>query len=235
MSAEQQDPTGTGTGSRRPVDRRTALTALGAVGAVGMGLAGTVAARAATIGHVNAGTRPSVTTATTAACVLTPEETDGPYYLDYELVRCDITEGYPGVPLQLAVTVIDTSTCAPLPGAALDVWPCNALGEYSGYTSLGIGGSGGSTGPAPTASPTATPTGTPTGGGTGHTDPTDKLTFLRGASLKDPTGLFNAGFGGGTRRAIDIRQGETVDAAAFKALVREAVALNIAEQRPKRR
>ena len=62
-----------------------------------------------------------------------------------------------------------------------------------------------------------------------------KLTFLRGASLADPTGLFNAGFGGGTRRAIDIRQGVTVDAAAFKALVREAVALNIAEQGPQRR
>lgn len=54
-----------------------------------------------------------------------------------------------------------------------------------------------------------------------------KLTFARGASLDDPTGLFNAGFGGGTRRAIDIREGETVDAEAFKALVREAVALNV--------
>ncbi|HEU4650921.1 MAG TPA: DUF1801 domain-containing protein, partial [Croceibacterium sp.] len=54
-----------------------------------------------------------------------------------------------------------------------------------------------------------------------------KLTFARGAALDDPSGLFNAGFGGGTRRAIDIREGETVDAAAFTALVREAVALNV--------
>jgi hypothetical protein len=54
-----------------------------------------------------------------------------------------------------------------------------------------------------------------------------KLTFARGASLDDPAGLFNAGFGGGTRRAIDIREGETVDAEAFRALVREAVALNV--------
>jgi hypothetical protein len=54
-----------------------------------------------------------------------------------------------------------------------------------------------------------------------------KLTFARGAALDDLAGLFNAGFGGGTRRAIDIREGETVDADAFRALVREAVALNL--------
>ena len=54
-----------------------------------------------------------------------------------------------------------------------------------------------------------------------------KLTFARGAALDDPAGLFNAGFGGGTRRAIDIREGETVDAEAFRALVRDAVALNV--------
>jgi len=57
-----------------------------------------------------------------------------------------------------------------------------------------------------------------------------KLTFANGAALDDPAGLFNAGFGGNTRRAIDIRQGDAVDAAAFKALVREAVALNVARR-----
>jgi hypothetical protein len=57
-----------------------------------------------------------------------------------------------------------------------------------------------------------------------------KLTFAHGAALDDPTGVFNAGFGGGTRRAIDIREGETVDAAAFKALVKAAIALNEAKQ-----
>jgi hypothetical protein len=55
-----------------------------------------------------------------------------------------------------------------------------------------------------------------------------KLTFARGASLPDPSGLFNASLDGGTRRAIDIRQGEVVDEAALKALVRAAVALNTA-------
>ena len=53
-----------------------------------------------------------------------------------------------------------------------------------------------------------------------------KLTFAQVASLKDPAKLFNASLDGNVRRAIDIREGETVDAAAFKALVRAAVALN---------
>jgi hypothetical protein len=57
-----------------------------------------------------------------------------------------------------------------------------------------------------------------------------KLTFAKGASLKDPRKLFNASLDGNMRRAIDIREGEQVDAAAFKALVREAIALNVADK-----
>jgi hypothetical protein len=53
-----------------------------------------------------------------------------------------------------------------------------------------------------------------------------KLTFAKGASLKDPTKLFNSSLEGNTRRAIDIHEGEKVDARAFKALIRAAVALN---------
>jgi hypothetical protein len=53
-----------------------------------------------------------------------------------------------------------------------------------------------------------------------------KLTFAKGASLKDPARLFNASLEGNVRRAIDIHEGEDVDASAFKALVRQAVALN---------
>ena len=53
-----------------------------------------------------------------------------------------------------------------------------------------------------------------------------KLTFAKGASLKDPTGIFNSSLDAGTRRAIDIRQGDTIDSEAFKDLIREAVALN---------
>jgi hypothetical protein len=53
-----------------------------------------------------------------------------------------------------------------------------------------------------------------------------KLTFAKGASLKDPARLFNSSLDGNVRRAIDIHEGEEVDKSAFKALVREAVALN---------
>jgi hypothetical protein len=53
-----------------------------------------------------------------------------------------------------------------------------------------------------------------------------KLTFARGASLKDPARLFNSSLDGNVRRAIDIREGEEVDESAFKALVRQAIALN---------
>ena len=53
-----------------------------------------------------------------------------------------------------------------------------------------------------------------------------KLTFHKGASLEDPARLFNASLDGNARRAIDIHEGEEIDATAFKALVREAVALN---------
>ena len=58
-----------------------------------------------------------------------------------------------------------------------------------------------------------------------------KLTFAKGAALDDPAGLFNASLEGNTRRAIDLRQGEALDADAFKALVRAAVARNTAKAR----
>ena len=60
-----------------------------------------------------------------------------------------------------------------------------------------------------------------------------KLTFARGAALPDPAGLFNASLDGNTRRAIDLHEGARLDAAAFKALIRAAVALNTAPK-PKR-
>ena len=57
-----------------------------------------------------------------------------------------------------------------------------------------------------------------------------KLTFAKGAKLKDPAGLFNSSLEGNVRRAIDIAEGEHVDASPFKVLVREAVALNISDK-----
>jgi hypothetical protein len=57
-----------------------------------------------------------------------------------------------------------------------------------------------------------------------------KLTFARGAALEDPAGLFNASLDAGTRRAIDFREGEEIEAEAFQALMRAAVALNLTKR-----
>jgi hypothetical protein len=57
-----------------------------------------------------------------------------------------------------------------------------------------------------------------------------KMTFAKGAALEDPSGLFNSSLGGNTRRAIDISEGEEIDAEALKALIREAAALNTASR-----
>lgn len=62
-----------------------------------------------------------------------------------------------------------------------------------------------------------------------------KLTFQKGASLEDPKGLFNSSLEGNARRAIDIHEGETINATAFKALVRAAAALNASAKSKKRR
>jgi hypothetical protein len=62
-----------------------------------------------------------------------------------------------------------------------------------------------------------------------------KLTFAKGAALKDPSGLFNSSLEGNTRRAIDVHEGDTLDEAALKDLVRAAVALNLkGKGRPRR-
>jgi protocatechuate 3,4-dioxygenase beta subunit len=66
------------------------------------------------------------------ACVLAPEMTEGPYYIPGEKVRRNITEGQPGSPLTLRLTVLDASTCKPLKGAAVDIWHASATGIYSG-------------------------------------------------------------------------------------------------------
>jgi protocatechuate 3,4-dioxygenase beta subunit len=67
------------------------------------------------------------------SCVLTPEQTDGPYYIAGEKYRRNITEGRPGVPLFLRLRVVDASTCKPIAGAAVDIWHADALGVYSGF------------------------------------------------------------------------------------------------------
>ncbi|SPS02025.1 intradiol ring-cleavage dioxygenase [Cupriavidus taiwanensis] len=71
--------------------------------------------------------------ATPAACLLTPAATEGPFYLDDALVRADIRDGRPGQPLRLRIRVVDAQRgCAPVPGALVSIWHCDAQGHYSG-------------------------------------------------------------------------------------------------------
>ncbi|HXG75299.1 MAG TPA: intradiol ring-cleavage dioxygenase, partial [Gaiellaceae bacterium] len=65
-------------------------------------------------------------------CVLAPEQSEGPFWLDTDLVRRDLRDGKPGVPLELRLRVVDATTCRPLRGALVDVWHCDAAGVYSG-------------------------------------------------------------------------------------------------------
>jgi protocatechuate 3,4-dioxygenase beta subunit len=87
------------------------------VGALGWKLAGSD--RAAAASSVN--------------CVLTPELTEGPYYIAGEKLRRDIREGRPGAHLTLLLAVVDAATCKPIQGAAVDIWHADAGGVYSGF------------------------------------------------------------------------------------------------------
>ena len=109
-----------------------AATAIGA-GAWGTGLLRADEADAA-------GQGPAAVAAGLVSCVLTPEMTEGPYYLDGDKVRRDIREGRPGVALALRTTVVDASTCRPVKGASVDVWHCDAGGTYSGFAQEGTAG-----------------------------------------------------------------------------------------------
>ncbi|MFE9673149.1 intradiol ring-cleavage dioxygenase [Streptomyces sp. NPDC006259] len=138
---------------RRPVGRRAVLIATGATAAT---LAvGAAAAPEAPAAPAAAPAPP----AAAAVCTLTKELTEGPYYLDGQYVRADITEGKAGIPLKLTLKVVDDDTCAPLPNALVEVWHSDALGEYSGFV-----------------------------GNNGHDEP-DNGTFLRGGVLTDAAGV----------------------------------------------
>ncbi|MFD9046042.1 intradiol ring-cleavage dioxygenase [Streptomyces zaomyceticus] len=181
---------------RRDMTRRRALVAGGGVvvaAGIGVGAVPTASAGGA------AGKKPAAKPTTGEACYrLTSETTEGPYYIDADRIRKDITEDREGIPLTVRLKVIDSDTCKPLRAAAVDIWHCDALGIYSGYESLSTGGGGGApgggtppTGTPPTGTP---PTGTPPtggpggGGGGGHEEPTDDKRYLRGTQLTDKHG-----------------------------------------------
>src|SRR3954454_10878210 len=116
-----------------PITRRRSLLTLG--GALGTALTGG-AWRAVTAGGAN-GSGPAAVANGAVKCVLAPELTEGPYYIAGEKVRRDITEGRPGVALALHLTVLDASSCSAIKGAAVDIWHCDALGNYSGLNGTG--------------------------------------------------------------------------------------------------
>ena len=66
-------------------------------------------------------------------CTVYPQQTQGPFYLDLDQLRRDVTEGKPGTPLHLVIQVIGAPGCAPLRDLAVDIWQCDAAGVYSGY------------------------------------------------------------------------------------------------------
>ncbi|HEY2542900.1 MAG TPA: intradiol ring-cleavage dioxygenase [Gaiellaceae bacterium] len=101
--------------------RRTSLAALGGI-----------AAAAAGWQTDDAGAGPAAVASGAVTCVLTPEMTEGPYYVPGEAVRRTITERRPGTPLALRLTVVNASSCKPIAGANVDVWHADALGVYSG-------------------------------------------------------------------------------------------------------
>ncbi|MFJ5721733.1 intradiol ring-cleavage dioxygenase [Streptomyces sp. NPDC093149] len=122
---------------------------------------------------------------------LTSETTEGPYYIDADKIRKDITEDKEGIPLTLRLKVIDSDTCKPVAHAAVDIWHCDALGVYSGYEAMSSGGPGGPGGPGDGGTPpTDAPTGPPPSGGPGggHSEPTDDERYLRGTQLTDKHG-----------------------------------------------
>lgn len=84
---------------------------------------------------------PSVLFSGNNSCILTPEVTQGPYWVQGELVRGDITEEGEGVPLTLDIQIIDVNTCEPVPQASLEIWHCNSTGVYSGVVANGNGNS----------------------------------------------------------------------------------------------
>jgi protocatechuate 3,4-dioxygenase beta subunit len=115
------------------LSRRRALTKLGGLAAVALGggawggrqLLDAPDADAATTGV-------AAVSSGLVSCVLTPEQTEGPYYVAGAPVRGNVTEGRPGVALTLRLSVLNVSTCKPIKGASVEIWHCDAGGTYSG-------------------------------------------------------------------------------------------------------
>lgn len=105
-------------------------------------------------------TAPRARLISSKVCVVMPETTEGPFYVDPDLVRADITEGKAGVPVELLLQVV-TADCEPVKDARVDVWHCDAEGNYSGFGASGSGSKAflraARNSPTPRASPASRP------------------------------------------------------------------------------
>jgi protocatechuate 3,4-dioxygenase beta subunit len=108
---------------RRPLRRREALIAFGGIGAVALWQAA-----------CGSGATTSTEASTAAACTLTPEATEGPFWIPNHLTRRDITDGRPGLPLALRIQVVNARTCRPIKQADVEIWHADAAGAYSGIS-----------------------------------------------------------------------------------------------------
>lgn len=124
--------------TRRPrLSRREALSVLGGASAVFASACGgdSPTSPSATAG-ATAAAGTTTPTGSTGACVVSPNETIGPYPSLADFARSDIRESKPGLPLTLTIAVVNTaSACAPVAGAVVDIWQCDADGNYSQYGS----------------------------------------------------------------------------------------------------
>jgi protocatechuate 3,4-dioxygenase beta subunit len=116
--------------NEKRLSRRASLASLGGLVAGAAGIAGWRSAE-------DAGAGPAGVASGLVTCVLAPEQTEGPYYVDDAAVRRNVTEGRPGVALTLRLTVVDASTCKPVKNAAVEIWHCDAGGTYSGTSQEG--------------------------------------------------------------------------------------------------
>src|SRR5262245_3879060 len=113
------------------ISRRASLASLGGL------LAGGAVGIAGWRGADEAGAGPGAVEAGLVACVLAPEQTEGPYYVEDAAVRRNVTEGKPGIPLSLRLTVVNASNCRAIKGALVEIWHCDAEGVYSGVSQQG--------------------------------------------------------------------------------------------------
>ena len=109
-------------------------------------------------------------------CMLTPEQTSGPYFLKAPM-RSEITEGRPGLPLKLAIQIVQMPDCEALEGITVEIWHCDAAGYYSGYSEMTV------------REPFDTLAHLVINQEDGHIPPTEPDVFMRGGQVTDADGI----------------------------------------------